>query len=286
MGAASGGKLMQEEKAEYLIGDVARMVGLSRDTLRFYEKKGIITAKKKENGYRYYSENDIYRLMYIIYHRKMNTSLEEIEGLIKGRSQGIQDHLSRRIAEEEAAIRQHRRAILRLKLVSRDIEQVERTAGKCYLRKFPSAYIMGYCEDFQKGLLQWFSLASETEGLDMTYFYNVLSYENGRLIKRGVKLLLYKDVEQELEKDACCEERRETEETECIYTAIKSKDIFPSEESIRKMVEWGRMNGLKAGKTVYANVMSSLFSEEQNMYCLELYMPLEGGEFLQSSYVY
>lgn len=80
---------MQEEKAEYLIGDVARMVGLSRDTLRFYEKKGIITAKKKENGYRYYSENDIYRLMYIIYHRKMNTSLEEIEGLIKGRSQGI-----------------------------------------------------------------------------------------------------------------------------------------------------------------------------------------------------
>lgn len=125
MGAASGGKLMQEEKAEYLIGDEARMVGLSRDTLRFYEKKGIITAKKKENGYRYYSENDIYRLMYIIYHRKMNTSLEEIEGLMKGRSQGIQDHLSRRIAEEEAAIRQHRRAILRLKLVSRDIEEVE-----------------------------------------------------------------------------------------------------------------------------------------------------------------
>lgn len=36
-----------QEKAEYLIGDVARMVGLSRDALRFYEKKGIINARKK-----------------------------------------------------------------------------------------------------------------------------------------------------------------------------------------------------------------------------------------------
>ena len=47
-----------QEKAEYLIGDVARMVGLSRDALRFYEKKGIINARKKDNGYRYYSEDE------------------------------------------------------------------------------------------------------------------------------------------------------------------------------------------------------------------------------------
>ncbi len=69
-----------QRKQGYLIGDVAQMVGLSRDALRFM-KKGIIRADKKENGYRYYSEDDIYRLMYILYHRKMNTSLEEIGAL-------------------------------------------------------------------------------------------------------------------------------------------------------------------------------------------------------------
>ena len=47
------------ENREYRIGDVAKMVGLSRDALRFYEKKGVITANKRDNGYRYYSENDI-----------------------------------------------------------------------------------------------------------------------------------------------------------------------------------------------------------------------------------
>ena len=61
MGASAG------KNGMYLIGDVAEIVGMSRDALRFYEKKGIIHARKKENGYRYYSENDIYKLMYIIY---------------------------------------------------------------------------------------------------------------------------------------------------------------------------------------------------------------------------
>ena len=72
------------KQREYLIGDMSEIVGVSRDTLRFYEKKGIIKARKKENGYRYYLEEDLFRLMVILYKRKMNDSLEEIEGYIKG----------------------------------------------------------------------------------------------------------------------------------------------------------------------------------------------------------
>ena len=37
------------KQREYLIGDMSEIVGVSRDTLRFYEKKGIIKARKKEN---------------------------------------------------------------------------------------------------------------------------------------------------------------------------------------------------------------------------------------------
>ena len=36
------------KQREYLIGDMSEIVGVSRDTLRFYEKKGIIKARKKE----------------------------------------------------------------------------------------------------------------------------------------------------------------------------------------------------------------------------------------------
>lgn len=116
-------KALAEKTGGYLIGDVAQMVGLSRDALRFYEKKGIIRADKKENGYRYYSEDDIYRLMYILYHRKMNTSLEEIGGLMSGQNStsAMRQHVRQRMAEEEEALRRHSQAIMRLKLVEKDI---------------------------------------------------------------------------------------------------------------------------------------------------------------------
>ena len=53
-------------KDRYLIGDVANLMGMSRDTLRHYEKRGLVTAKKAENGYRYYTEADISRLIGIL----------------------------------------------------------------------------------------------------------------------------------------------------------------------------------------------------------------------------
>ena len=91
------------KQREYLIGDMSEIVGVSRDTLRFYEKKGIIKARKKENGYRYYLEEDLFRLMVILYKRKMNDSLEEIEGYIKGENsvEYMKKHLQTRIKQEE-----------------------------------------------------------------------------------------------------------------------------------------------------------------------------------------
>lgn len=48
-----------------LIGDVVKKTGLPKDTIRFYEKKGLIKLSKKErreNNYKEYSENVIFRL--------------------------------------------------------------------------------------------------------------------------------------------------------------------------------------------------------------------------------
>ena len=63
----------------YKIGDVANLMGLSRDTLRHYEKRGILTSQREENGYRYYTDQDISRLISILYQRKMNIRLGDMK---------------------------------------------------------------------------------------------------------------------------------------------------------------------------------------------------------------
>ena len=61
---------------QYTIGDVSKRLGISRDSLRFYEKKGIITPQKLENGYRCYSYEDTRKLLDIMFYRRLNFSIE------------------------------------------------------------------------------------------------------------------------------------------------------------------------------------------------------------------
>ena len=165
------------KRREYLIGDMSEIVGISRDTLRFYEKKGIIKSRKKENGYRYYLEEDILRLMFIVYRRKMNQSLEEIERYIKEENslECMKEHLAMRIKQEEASIQYHQQAIARMQLAERDMDQAEKYEGKYTFKNFPTAYKLGVCESLLEGLKQWFAMSSTIEGLDMTYFYTLFS---------------------------------------------------------------------------------------------------------------
>lgn len=51
-----------------LIGELSKQAGLSRDTIRFYEKQGLIPIGRKErrfNNYKEYSEDTLQRLLQI-----------------------------------------------------------------------------------------------------------------------------------------------------------------------------------------------------------------------------
>ncbi|MCO8046106.1 Cd(II)/Pb(II)-responsive transcriptional regulator [Acinetobacter bohemicus] len=68
----------------YLISEVAQKAGFSTDTVRFYEKKGLIQPNfRASNQYRYYTEDALKRLIFIKRCRALGMSLKEIEHLIQ-----------------------------------------------------------------------------------------------------------------------------------------------------------------------------------------------------------
>ena len=72
----------------YKIGDLGRMFGLSNETLRYYEKKGILHSHRDEaTNYRYYNVMDVYRLGIIRNVRNMGMSLNDSIAFHKGASQ-------------------------------------------------------------------------------------------------------------------------------------------------------------------------------------------------------
>jgi len=62
------------------IGEVAQATGLSRDALRFYEKRGLLRARRSTNGYRDYPAAAVEWLIFIRKAQALGFTLAEIEG--------------------------------------------------------------------------------------------------------------------------------------------------------------------------------------------------------------
>lgn len=80
------------------IKEAASRLGISARAIRFYEEKGLIQpAKQVSNGYRTYTENDIWRLQTIAALREIGMSLQDITHALaeidQGNQQGLEEYL-------------------------------------------------------------------------------------------------------------------------------------------------------------------------------------------------
>lgn len=66
------------------IGHVARLAGVGVETVRFYERKGLLEKPaRKHSGYRQYSEEAVVRLRFIKRAKELGFSLREIKDLLR-----------------------------------------------------------------------------------------------------------------------------------------------------------------------------------------------------------
>ncbi len=94
----------------YRIGDLTRQLGLSADTLRYYEKLGLLAnVARTSAGIRQYDDKDISRIKFIKRAQRMNFSLDEIKNLLHMRAdpQHAKDEIRTMTAEKLADIEVH-----------------------------------------------------------------------------------------------------------------------------------------------------------------------------------
>ena len=77
----------------YLIKYVSEISGVSVRTLHHYDEIGLLSPQKKENGYRYYSEEDISFLQMILFYKYLGFSLKKIKELLKNEDGEVLNHL-------------------------------------------------------------------------------------------------------------------------------------------------------------------------------------------------
>ena len=77
----------------YLIKTVSKISGVSVRTLHHYDEIGLLSPQKQENGYRYYSEEDMSFLQMILFYKYLGFPLKKIKELLKQKDSEILEHL-------------------------------------------------------------------------------------------------------------------------------------------------------------------------------------------------
>lgn len=92
-------KLNQAEDKAMKIGEVAKLSGVGVETIRFYERQGVLPKpKRKASGYRQFDMDTVHRIKFIKNVQDLGFSLNEAGDLAS--SKGIPaaiDRISRRI---------------------------------------------------------------------------------------------------------------------------------------------------------------------------------------------
>ncbi len=72
------------DEERFLIGELAARAGVNRETLRYYERRGLLKpARRTASGYRIYDGESAARLLFIKRAQGFGFSLEEIRGLLR-----------------------------------------------------------------------------------------------------------------------------------------------------------------------------------------------------------
>ena len=122
---------MARSKSVRHIGDLAETTGVTVDTLRYYEREGLLPhVERTTGGFRCYSEETAHRLEFIKQARELGLSLREIRQLIEpknGRCSAMRQVLTERLADVERRL--HDLASFR-KTLKTALDQCEETLDR------------------------------------------------------------------------------------------------------------------------------------------------------------
>ncbi|MBF9001241.1 MULTISPECIES: Zn(2+)-responsive transcriptional regulator [Vibrio] len=109
----------------FQIGEFAKRSGVSTDTLRFYEKNGLIVpAGRSESGYRLYNETNLQQIHFILKSKEVGLSLEDIKELMEIRLEATEHSCAEVKAITSAKLRLVDEKLAELKRIRSALEKM------------------------------------------------------------------------------------------------------------------------------------------------------------------
>lgn len=263
----------------YTIGQVSKFLGISRDTLKFYEDKGLVKPKKNdENGYRKYNQFDIYDITTINFYREIDVEIKKIQEIMKSKSI---NNLELLLEEKEQIILEeieYKKLLLKkIQLIKEDCDKIKKYFGKYAIKEMKPLEVKGRIKSVTE-YDEYETLRENTESLKkavtLTALRRVISFSQEGIT--GEKFIIVKEIEG-FDKNI---EGEVLAHPNCIYTIIEDGRWSTGGENIDDKVE-DRLrkiaieNGYDLLGIVYVNILLTTYEEGLERIFLEIYAPIK-----------
>lgn len=258
----------------YKIGEVEKILGITRVTTRFFEKKGIIKSERdNRNNYRYYKAKDINKLFVYKIYRKLGFNLEEATGLVSGNSIGSLK-VNIRLQKEAVDVKK-----CELERIERRLKYLEET-----FEKIPEAYnniltVMMPNIIFVKNQEKEIFIFNEDVTDNTRICFNSLEaclpmfkakYGNSKEeISYGYGILL--DINSE---EYISEIGEKIDRLECLYSIIIRESETSIEDCIGKLVEeYLSANNIKLTGDIWGHIFHEEKKDNKIYWYFEVWIP-------------
>ncbi|WP_053954974.1 MerR family transcriptional regulator [Inediibacterium massiliense] len=269
-------------KDKFLIGELSSLFNISTDTLRYYDKIGLLKPDyDQKNGYRYYSIRNFFKLSRILFLKQLDISLEDIKKYMNHKNI---DNLLKLLKDKEEEIDEKINQFINLKKkihnkielfnsIGEDINQIriERIAerkgifldtynGENHDQIKQALKINGRYMKNSSWLIegQVYTSVFKTDILKgkvskFRYFVEVLSGED----------FFYEQLEYIPENDYAC----------IVFLGPYTK----IEEYYKVLIQWIEQNGYEIiGDSIEKNIVDYDFSDSEEEYISEIQIPIKG----------
>lgn len=261
---------------KYRTRDLFNYIGVPRDTLRFYEEKGLLNPKKNsENNYRNYDIYDIYNLMIIDFYKKRGMTIHQIQNLSNiSDMQDMEGLLTNKKNELEKLMHDTQCMLKRIEETQEFSRDLERNLNTFTFKSLPLYRINGEISDFI-AVEEYENVKDIMSSNNEDMFSQIMRYisfdENG---VTGTKMLIVDSAEIKNNND------HYIPYTKCLYTVVEQ--IHPQDEQedlIEKMYmvssEYANKHGIRLLGEAFA--MIRLISHKGNKIktYIEIFIPFE-----------
>ena len=274
---------MLSKDDKFLIGDASKICNISKKALRYYDKIDVIKPDEicEENGYRYYSRENIYDIVILKYFKQMGYKLDEMRDILQaGDLFKAEESFKKKIdylTEKEMRIRKQITAV-------KDWYELIMEAQMAILQKSGNVNVkflkeVEFCcldqlfeYDYKDSILNvdWIKHLEENDeeitGPVILAFDSYIDKMNGKSEKARIMQISLNH----------CKMNHTTLGGQSYASIYHVGPHFTINESYRKIEEWAESNGFICGPQCYERYLTDYWTtEDENLFVSEILIPIK-----------